>query len=269
MDLFELKGQTYLLIVDYYSRWVEVKHLSTLTSAAVIRQAKSVIAIHGIPDVVVSDNGPQFACAEFQAFAAEYGFSHVTSSPRYPQSNGEAERAVQTVKKIFKKAKDPYLALLSYRAAPLQNGYSPSELLMGRRLNTRVPTLPTALRPAAPDHGLVRGKEAASKEKQRETYNRRYAARESAPLQPGDAVHVRDLDRQGLIIQRHTSPRSYVVRTDQGVVRRNARHLMRSGGEQSPPQSPPQSKTQFPKPTVPTTSPVIPADTLISPGRLI
>lgn len=86
-------------------------------------------ARHGIPDVLMSDNGPQFSGQAFTSFAALYSFKHVTSSPRFPQSNGEAEWAVQTVKNLLKKAGDPYLALLAYRATPLQCGYSPAQLL--------------------------------------------------------------------------------------------------------------------------------------------
>uniref|UniRef100_A0A3B3RKB0 Uncharacterized protein n=1 Tax=Paramormyrops kingsleyae TaxID=1676925 RepID=A0A3B3RKB0_9TELE len=65
--------------------------------------------------------------------------------------NGEAERAVQTIKNLLKKARDPYRALLAYRATPLSNGYSPAQLLMGRRLRTTVPTLSENLRPSLPD----------------------------------------------------------------------------------------------------------------------
>ena len=72
------------------------------------------------------------------------GFSHVTSTPRFPQANGEAERAVSTVKNLLKKSVDPYLALLAYRTSPLKNGYSPSELLMCRKLRfyTSYPSFP-------------------------------------------------------------------------------------------------------------------------------
>ncbi|KAJ0023870.1 hypothetical protein NQD34_003769 [Periophthalmus magnuspinnatus] len=132
-DLFELRGKTYLLAVDYYSRYVEIALLNKTKSSDVITHLKSFFARHGIPEVLMSDNGPQYSCQTFTEFAATYGFKHITSSPKFPQSNGEAERAVQTVKNLLKKAADPYLALLAYRATPLQSGYSPAELLMGRR----------------------------------------------------------------------------------------------------------------------------------------
>ena len=113
-DLFEHGKNTFLLMVDYYSRWIEVRLLQkTQTAEEVIRAMQSIFAIHGIPDVVRSDNGPQYASREFRAFASTYGFTHGTSSPRYPQANGEAERAVQTSKNILKKSKDPYLGFLA------------------------------------------------------------------------------------------------------------------------------------------------------------
>jgi transposase InsO family protein len=113
MDLFEYNKLPYLLVVDYYSRYIEIAKLSSTTSANVINHIKSIFSRHGIPESVMSDNGPQFSAQIFKDFADSYGFRHITSSPHYPQSNGEAERAVQTVKNLLKKSKDPYLGLLS------------------------------------------------------------------------------------------------------------------------------------------------------------
>ena len=80
-DLFEWKKVTYLLIIDYYSRFIEMAKLTKLTSKEVISHTKSIFSRHGIPEVVVSDNGPQFSAEEFTLFAREYNFTHITSSP--------------------------------------------------------------------------------------------------------------------------------------------------------------------------------------------
>ncbi|XP_064615801.1 uncharacterized protein K02A2.6-like [Liolophura sinensis] len=89
----------------------------------------------------------QFSSGDFAKFGDKYGFRHTISSPHYPVGNGEAERAVEAVKGLLNKADDPYLAMLSYRSNPLQNGFTPSELLMGRKLRTKVPVLPSTLVP--------------------------------------------------------------------------------------------------------------------------
>jgi len=130
-----LDGATYLLVVDYYSRFPEVVQLRSTTSQSVINALKAIFARYGIPEILLSDNGPQYSSTEFSEFAANYGFVHVTSSPHYPQSNGLAERAVKTVKKLLKESTDQCLALLSYWTTPLPwCGLSPAELSQGRRL---------------------------------------------------------------------------------------------------------------------------------------
>ena len=94
----------------------------------------------------------QFSCAEFAQFANTWGFIHSTSSPRYPQSNGLAEKAVQTAKRIVMKAtasgRDPYIALLEYRTTPISDcGKSPAQLIMSRRLRSILPSTPAPLHP--------------------------------------------------------------------------------------------------------------------------
>lgn len=225
-DLFTLRGKTYLLVVDYFSRYVEIALLSPTKSTDVVLHLKSMFARHGICEFFKSDNGPQFSGSYFKDFAAKYGFVHTTSSPKFPQSNGEAERAVQTVKNLLTKASDPYLALLAYRATPLQNGYSPAELLMGRRLRTTVPTLPTQLNPALPDYDEVGAKEKEKRKNDARYFDKRHRARTLRPLVPGEDVWVTDARVEGTVISQHNTPRSYIVQGPQGTLRRNRHHLV-------------------------------------------
>ena len=192
MDLFEFKDQTYLLVVDYYSRWPEMRKLTSLSSEAVIRHLKDMFSTHGIPDLAVSDNGPQFDSQAFRAFVNAYQFTHVTSSPTYAQANGEAERGVRTMKGLLEKNDDPYLALLTYRTTPLQNGLTPSELLMGRKLQTQLPALPNSFKVCQQDHELVTEKEKGYRMKQADNYNDRHRARILPTLAPDDHVWVSD-----------------------------------------------------------------------------
>ena len=134
----EFKKAQYLVVVDYYSRYIKLSKLENTTSTAVINHMKSIMARHRVPETLISDNGPQFSSKEFSAFAKDYGFSQITSSPGHASANGEAERAVRTVKVLLYAAKDPYCALLNYQSTPLANGYSPAELLMSRKLRTKL-----------------------------------------------------------------------------------------------------------------------------------
>ena len=97
-DLLYFKKATYLLVVDYCSSYVDVAKFDEVGSSAVILHLRSIFARHGIPETVVSDNGPHYASFEFTRFTNAKGCTHITNSPRFPQSNGKAERAVQTVK---------------------------------------------------------------------------------------------------------------------------------------------------------------------------
>ncbi len=161
-DIFHWEGGHYLVVVDYFSRYIEVANLPKLVTSTIVERLKVIFARFGIPETLVTDNGPQFAScefAEFAVFARDYDFEHVTSSPWYPQSNGEAERAVRTVKQMLKKNQDPQRDLLAYRSTPLSQGISPAELLMGRRIRSTVPATPKSLAPKWPDLKLFRRKE--------------------------------------------------------------------------------------------------------------
>ena len=90
------------MIVDYYSRYVKIARLKQTTAEEIIRHMKSIFARHRIPELVISDNGPQFSAGSYGQFVKEYQFKHVTSSPYHPQGNRETEHAVGTVKNLLK-----------------------------------------------------------------------------------------------------------------------------------------------------------------------
>ena len=114
---------------------------------------------HGIPEKLVSDNGPQFSAQEFAHFANEWDFSHITSSPSYPQSNGLVEKSVHIAKQLLKKSKsdsrDPYLGILEHRNTPLDNLAASAQLLMSRSLRSKLPTTSNHLKPNVVDPELA------------------------------------------------------------------------------------------------------------------
>ncbi|XP_037558085.1 uncharacterized protein LOC119435243 [Dermacentor silvarum] len=230
VDLFHLNGQDYVLLVDYRSRFPEVISLRSTSAPAVINVIKSVFARHGTPRLVRSDNGPQFAAREFSAFADSYGFRYVTSSPHFPQFNGEVEWMVRTVKDLLRKADDPYLALLAYRDIPGVNGVSPAQLLMGRRLQTRVPKASHQLEPTWPPSVPFTRRDQDNRRRQVSDFNRRHAAHELRPLQAGEQVWVRDVNSPAIVMGPAQRPRSYVVETPTGVLQRNRMHLVPTTG---------------------------------------
>ena len=189
-DLAEVKGKMYLVVIDYYSRWIEVHYLQKTTSTSVINFMKVTFARFGIPECVVTDNGPHFL-GEFNQFASEYNFTHITSSPHYPQSNGQAEKAVHIAKMILRQ-EDPVRALMSYRSTPLPSlGLSPAILLMGREIRTTLPTLPRNLRPKKVDHNVLKAADKATKLRSATNFNRKHGVRELDALSHGDKVKIR------------------------------------------------------------------------------
>lgn len=227
-DLFMLDGTTYLLVVDYLSRYPEVIKLSSTTSRSIITALKSVFSRHGVPETLLSDNGPQYASQEFAEFAAAYDFQHTTSSPHYPQSNGLAERTVKTVKKLLREADDPYMASLAYRATPLPwCDVSPAELLFGRRVRSSLPLLEEKLIPQWQYLQEFRLRDKQFKQKQKQEYDRRHGVR-PLPEIPADSDVWVNTDGQrtpGQVVARADTPRSYLVETPQGQLRRNRAHL--------------------------------------------
>ena len=203
--------------------------LQDTKATTTVRKLKAQFARHGIPDIVVSDNGPQFSSEKFNQFADVWGFEHRTSSPGHPQGNGKAESAVKTAKKLIRKAKtageDPYLAMLAHRNTPTEGTESsPVQRLMGRRTKTLLPTTKILLRPHGTDITRIRQHAARKQQQTEKHYNKK--AKNLAPLTEGDVIRMRPFTlnqrrwKKGIVSSR-LDERSYEVKTNKGSYRRN------------------------------------------------
>ncbi len=148
-----IAGKMFLVVIDAHSKWIEVFPMTTATSLTTIQQLRRLFSQFGLPETIVSDNGTQFSSAEFQEFCRLNGIHHIRVSPYHPSSNGLAERAVKIFKQGLKKQTEGTVGdqiariLFQYRNTPhTTTGMIPAELLMGRRLRSRLDCLNPALK---------------------------------------------------------------------------------------------------------------------------
>ena len=145
-DFGEWRGTHFLVVVDAYSKWPEVRRMRSTTTQHTIEVLLDIFATHGLPRVLVTDNGPQFTSIEFSNFLSSNCIAHRTSAPYHPATNGLAENMVKNVKQWLKKEDkgSSFHAsitefLRTYRVVPhTGTGKSPAEIIFGRTLRTRI-----------------------------------------------------------------------------------------------------------------------------------
>ena len=180
-----------LLIIEYYSHYIEIVKLTHATNSEEIRHSKSIFTRHGIPEEIFSDSGSQYFSEAYEDFSKQYQFEHKTSSQYYSQCNGEAERAVGIVKELLKKNNDLYLVLLAYRHILIQDGkYSPAELLMSQVLRSTLPKTCQQRTPQVPDQRTVRNRDLQKKILQKENFDSRHGARTLPSVHLGARVWI-------------------------------------------------------------------------------
>ena len=142
-----LNGKMILIVIDAHSKWIEAIPTESATSSVVIESSRVLFSQFGLPEVLVTDNGPCFVGEDFEIFLAKNGIKHITSAPYHPATNGLAERAVQTVKRGLKVTQGSMKTriakiLMAYRSTPQSTtGMSLAQLLMGRSIRTRLDLL--------------------------------------------------------------------------------------------------------------------------------
>ncbi|XP_061190233.1 uncharacterized protein K02A2.6-like [Saccostrea echinata] len=150
MGLFPT-GESVLVYVDYYSRFFETYILKNTGSTKIIECLEETFARYGIPDSLRSDNGAQFRSTEFEKFLEEYNIIHETSTPYWPQANGEVERQNKTLLKALRTAhvegkdwkKELPKFLSAYRSTPhTVTVVAPNKLIFRYPVKTMIPSLP-------------------------------------------------------------------------------------------------------------------------------
>lgn len=195
------EGQYLLVAVDYYSRFVEVAEMTTITAKDTVGELATMFSRYGVPRVLRADNGPQLSgdCEEFREFCQEFGIDLVNTTPYWPQANGEVERQNRTILKRLRIAQELgqdwrmelRKFLLAYHATDHSiTGKSPSEMMFGRRIRSKLPTVPVIIH----DDGETRDRDRLWKEKGRVYADARRKARPN-PITVGDMVFAKRMKK--------------------------------------------------------------------------
>ncbi|XP_058451917.1 uncharacterized protein K02A2.6-like [Malaya genurostris] len=212
-------GDYLLVCVDYYSRYLEVVEMRDITTSSTIDQLLIIFSRYGIPNYFQADNGPQFVSDEFRNFCEEQGIHLDSTIPYWPQMNGEVERQNRSILKRLWIAqelghdwrKELWVYLLTYHSAVHPTtGKAPAELMFGRRLRTKLPSIPSVV-----DYEEVRDYDQIQKEKGRVYADRRRKACPSN-IQVGDHVLAKRT-KKDIKLSSDFSPEEYVVLEKSGT----------------------------------------------------
>ena len=139
-------GRNWLVLVDAYSKYPCIHPTTSTSSKSTTAILEQEFAHFGYPHTLVTDNATTFMSQEFQAWCKQRGIVHLTGATYHPATNGAAERLIQSFKQALRKSSLPPKEalqefLMQYRRIPFASGLSPSELLNGRRIRTKIDTL--------------------------------------------------------------------------------------------------------------------------------
>ena len=136
-------GHDWLVLVDAYSKYPCIHRTGSTSTKATTELLEQDFAHFGYPRTLVKDNVTSFMSQEFQAWCKAREIIHLTRTLYHPATNEVAERLLQMFKKSLRKSRllpreSLQEFLMQYRRTPLFSGYSPSELLNGRQIRTKL-----------------------------------------------------------------------------------------------------------------------------------
>lgn len=260
MDIFYLHGREYLVTVDRYSKWPHCTPLISSRSSEVIKSLETQFSMLGYPEILVSDNAPQFSSYEFKCFTQDRDIKHVTTSPYLSRSNGLSERMNQTIKNSLVKSLESgnTLAdvLCTIRTTPLGNNLpSPAVLLQGReiRVGDGLHCTKNQLQPKTVDHDKIKN---IFRAKQDQAAFSSSTGKQSVKFHVGMEVWVKMGHRKwtrGSITGHTDNPKSFMVQYSDGRVFRRSQHHLRPARAVFTPSAPlpPPPASQLPSTVAP------------------
>ena len=202
-DFFEYSSKSYLVIVDRYSNWISIFHLSSDTSSNIIKALREYCICWGVPQSISTDGAANFTSNEIEEWLRRWGIHHRVSSYYYPRSNKRAEVGVKSAKRMIMNNLGPNgtlhsdkmaRALLLHRNCPDPlTGLSPAQVIFGRVLRDHLPL--------QPGHFSVRAEWRQTAEMRERALAQRHMTKKEAltrgskdlpPLSLGDIVMVQD-----------------------------------------------------------------------------
>ena len=255
-DLFYFQRIDFLVVVDYFSKFLIVRKIPSSTSSAIIKELGMIFSEFGNPQIFRSDNGPCYSSQEFKFFMQNWLIEHRTSSPHYPQSNGLAESMVKVSKNLIEKAVKQDLPwnrlLLDYRCTPISSEIpSPAEILFGRKLRSSISILPSQI---MNDRIRKQRELIAKKEGKFYTNVKDFQDRIKAlPFEAGQNVWLQNSDsrkyEEAVICEKCREPNSYMVQipaTGQ-CFRRNSNFIKPRQTDKNSVSTDPQPTTDLPE----------------------
>ena len=195
-------GEHLLVCVDYYSRYPDVEIVHKINANTIVSKLRKLFCRYGAPEVLVTDNGPQFISTEMKTLLQEFNICHRKVTPYHPAANGEVERFNRTLKKFIQAAiaehkdwrKELDRFLMNYRNTPHPGtGFSPSQLMFHRPVRDKLPALPSTPTQRKP-FNKVRQVDRKYKDKMESNSNRK-SRTQTDTVKPGDLVLIKNLDK--------------------------------------------------------------------------
>lgn len=231
MDIMHFEGKDYLVVNDYYSRFLDISPLRNKTASEVCTKLKNSFSIHGLPTEIIADNMP-FGSFYFRKFCSLNDIQLTTTSPMFAQSNGFSEKSVQIAKNMLKKCRDSdtelWQALLEYRNTPVKEvNASPVELLMSRKTRTLIPAYQNLFSPKVIPN--ISNNIKVNRQRQKHYYDQN--SRYKSNFQKGDLIYYKDIKKgwiEATIKDLNSSPRSYWIELNNGVILRRNSNVLRA-----------------------------------------